>query len=109
MVGSFSESSLSASMPLTLNDEEIKPRHVFEVQRVCSLSTCVQKSKRQRATASDAWSHAMSLAKIANYVSEKKRAENSQTDGMTAVQRMELGFEQATCEPNADENTKFKT
>ena len=37
MVGSFSESSLSASMPLTLNDEEIKPRHVFEVQRVCSL------------------------------------------------------------------------
>ena len=41
MVGSFSESSLSASMPLTLNDEEIKPRHVFEVQRVCSLSTCV--------------------------------------------------------------------
>ena len=45
MVGSFSESSLSASMPLTLNDEEIKPRHVFEVQRGFSLSTCLEVKK----------------------------------------------------------------
>ena len=51
----------------------------------------------------------MRLHKIANYVYEKKRAENSQTDGLTAVQRKELGVEQATCEPNVDENTKFKT
>ena len=46
MVGSFSESSLSASMPLTLNDEENKPWLYNMLLRFTEFVVCLSKVKK---------------------------------------------------------------